>query len=368
MPKIILWEECNAVAANGDPTPSLANKIRTEGGALICAVANDFAAVARFTVELAWSAQSELPLGLCERVRLRAINLRDSIDDFLSQAAKDCDAVGILAPETDGLLEHRSRIIEEAGGRLLGPDSAWVRLAADKHQLCEFLRAADVPVPIGGIVPKSEEQFLEQLYQSQAVWPAIVVKPRAGAGGWGVRILTGEREMRDWHRETATGKMLDAWRWERYVPGMPASIAAIGMGSSATGQKHYQLCPPGEQMLIYGSRKDISYVGGRIPLGDELARRMCELARRALDCLPPFRGYVGLDLVLANSAAGFEDVVIEINPRWTTSYVGLRKLARTNLAEYQYAAVRGQPLPPLEFNPGKIEFDTNGNARIMNDR
>ena len=43
-------------------------------------------------------------------------------------------------------------------------------------------------------------------------------------------------------------------------------------------------------------------------------------------------GFVGVDLILGADAEGREDLAIEINPRLTTSYVGLRALLHGNLA------------------------------------
>jgi predicted ATP-grasp superfamily ATP-dependent carboligase len=57
------------------------------------------------------------------------------------------------------------------------------------------------------------------------------------------------------------------------------------------------------------------------------------------------------------------DVVIEINPRLTTSYVGLRALAFSNLAEHMLAAVRGEALKPIEWREEKVVFAADG--RLM---
>ena len=43
------------------------------------------------------------------------------------------------------------------------------------------------------------------------------------------------------------------------------------------------------------------------------------------------RGFVSLDLLLRERAC--DDTLIEINPRITTSYVGLRKMVEGNLAQ-----------------------------------
>ena len=68
---------------------------------------------------------------------------------------------------------------------------------------------------------------------------------------------------------------------------------------------------------------------------EPFATRACTLAEQALRTVPGLRGFVGVDLVLQNSVddqAGSQDVVIELNPRMTMSYIGLRALCRQNLA------------------------------------
>jgi hypothetical protein len=53
------------------------------------------------------------------------------------------------------------------------------------------------------------------------------------------------------------------------------------------------------------------------------------------------RGYVGVDLVLAHD----KPYVVDVNPRLTTSYAGLRRVAQFNIAEAMVNAVLNQKLP-----------------------
>ena len=101
-----------------------------------------------------------------------------------------------------------------------------------------------------------------------------------------------------------------------------------------------------------------------LPLEPALARRANELAARAVAALPnPLGlGYVGFDLVLGDAPNGQDDVVIEINPRLTTSYVGLRALARENLAAAMLDAACGRA-PRLSFADRQLEFDSDGTIR-----
>ena len=65
--------------------------------------------------------------------------------------------------------------------------------------------------------------------------------------------------------------------------------------------------------------------------------------------MPGLSGYVGVDVVLGNDG---RDWAIEINPRLTTSYVGLRALAGFNLAEAMLAVAR-VACSPRSCSPGR---------------
>jgi predicted ATP-grasp superfamily ATP-dependent carboligase len=91
--------------------------------------------------------------------------------------------------------------------------------------------------------------------------------------------------------------------------------------------------------------------------------RLHSLAARALAALDmPIVGYIGVDLVLGDSPGGEDDVVIEINPRLTTSYVGLSLAAmkmECNLGAAMLAVAQGKP-PDLMFSREPIEFYADG--------
>jgi predicted ATP-grasp superfamily ATP-dependent carboligase len=102
------------------------------------------------------------------------------------------------------------------------------------------------------------------------------------------------------------------------------------------------------------------YRGGRLPLNPELHAAAADLAGRAVEAVPGLRGYVGVDLLLLNHPPGRIGLVIEINPRLTTSYVGLRRLARFNVMRAMLAVLEGKPPGPLEYAPGPIAFRPDG--------
>ena len=143
------------------------------------------------------------------------------------------------------------------------------------------------------------------------------------------------------------------WRIEPYCPGIPASVAML------CGPHQSVALPPCEQRLSNDGR--FCYMGGRLPLAGQLAERATQLAHRAQQALPPANGYLGIDLVLGDNTA--EDFVIEVNPRLTTSYVGLRQLADVNLAEAMLRIARGEATE-IRFRPKEVTFDADGGIRV----
>ena len=94
----------------------------------------------------------------------------------------------------------------------------------------------------------------------------------------------------------------------------------------------------------------------------ELAERATPIATQALKSIPGALGYVGVDLVLGKASDGSEDVVIEINPRLTTSYVGLRAMTEDNLAGAMLRIAAGEKVS-LNFKRDPLEFSASGMVR-----
>src|SRR5205814_2207727 len=102
------------------------------------------------------------------------------------------------------------------------------------------------------------------------------------------------------------------------------------------------------------------YLGGSAPLAPSLASRAQRIACTAVQMIAGLHGYVGVDVVLGDAADGSADWVIEINPRLTTSYVGLRALARGNLAGVLLRVVSGGTLPELGWHEGTVAWSADG--------
>ncbi len=277
-------------------------------------------------------------LGVAAEV-VRQPDLKGERERFCRLAAA-CDFTLAIAPEFEDLLLHRTRWVSEAGGRSLGCDAEAVGLAGDKLALASHLNERGIPTPPCHLLPSLPPDL---------PFP-LVCKPRHGAGSLATSLVHGPGDLTAClaraRREGYEGEFLV----QPYVPGTAASVAfLIGPGQCVS-------LLPAAQVLSTDGR--FHYQGGRIPLGVDMANRAARLAERALASAPGLRGYVGVDLVLGEEAG--KDVVIEINPRLTTSYLGLRKLAHVNLAGLLLQLIQGRVVSQPQWRSATIRFDAGG--------
>jgi len=263
----------------------------------------------------------------------------------LAEFAAARDWTIVIAPEGSGALLDRCRQVEAAGGRLVGPGPTVVALASDKHATVEHLAAFGLPVPQGFPIEP------HQAVPARAVFPAVG-KPRWGAGSQGVRLLPDRQAAEAW-----LAGLVGPGRLERHCPGMAASVAVL-CGPAGV----FPLVPCAQRLSCDGQ---FTYHGGWLPLEPALADRATALAVRAVAALPEPTGYLGVDLVLGADPDGHDDAVIEINPRLTTSYVGLRAAAApgANLAAALLAVREGRQ-PRLSFLPVRVQFEPDGKCEL----
>lgn len=258
-------------------------------------------------------------------------------EDAFRKLAAAADWSLVIAPEFDGILAQRCHWVEEVGGRLLGPSRTAIEATADKLLLSRLWSSRGIPAP------SSERRY------------PLVCKPRFGAGSQATFLVHDEEELAGARRQAIREGWNGELMMQAFQPGRAASVAFVAGGGK-------RLALPAVEQRLSGEGR-FRYLGGRLPLPAALDCRACRLAERAADCVEGLHGWFGVDLVLGEEEDGSGDVAIEINPRLTTSYLGLRRQARFNLAEALLAAATGSPTPPWEWGNDVIVFDADDRIR-----
>ena len=332
--RIFLYECITGGGLLGDDEPVAASLLR-EGGAMIAALANDFSEVEGVTAVTMRDARFEDGESL--RGESHRIERIEHHNEVFRHLAATSDWTMLIAPEISGRLLDGCENVLAVGGRLLGPPTSVVEIASDKHRTAEHLRRAGLRVPEGRAIEPGD------LDVGTLPGPHVL-KPRDGAGSQGLRTLHAGQPTNDIRVQVPS-------RLERLIEGRPVSVSL--------------LCGPGGHLALPPCRQHLTgdgtfaYLGGSLPLDPDLACRAVRLAERAIATFPEVLGYVGVDLILTEEGG---DAVIEINPRLTTSYVGLRAATDDNLAAAMLRVAEGQT-PALCFRTEALEFTAGGQVR-----
>lgn len=249
-------------------------------------------------------------------------------DEAFAQTARNCEWTLVIAPEFDDLLASRCRTALAMGSRLLGPLPNAVDVTSDKLATARWWEQHGVPHPWTALLTSAD------LTRRAPPW---VVKPRWGAGSQAMHLV------HDVATVDSLASTRDDYLVQQYVPGQPASVSLL-IGPVQT----IALCPARQHLSGDGR---FQYLGGSLPMPADLAERATKLALRAVAGIEGLQGYVGVDLVL-----GDRDYVIEINPRITTSYLGLRQLSEANLADLMWKVVHGERIQTPAWRAGEVEF------------
>ncbi len=236
------------------------------------------------------------------------INAHDDVWQVWQDQIKAADAAWLIAPETDGLLHYLTQIATQEGKLVLGCGPVSIKITSEKMATCLALEEA-------GIATIPTYTF-ENWPRSHWIWLA---KPNDGAGCSDTAWFNNADDLQDWIEQN--DKQL-THVIQAYQPGDSASISCVMKN--------------GEARLLSCNTQMIEIINHMVSFKGSVINGMCEhwaqfevVANQIAKVFPDLAGYVGIDVIVDN-----DDIyVVEINPRLTTSYVGLREAIGVNPAE-----------------------------------
>ncbi|MDY6930488.1 MAG: ATP-grasp domain-containing protein [Halobacteriota archaeon] len=239
----------------------------------------------------------------------------DDFIEYIKRNSADCDCGLVIAP--DELLYGFTSILEESTVNL-GSSPASVKLCADKRLTSERLGEYGISTP--------------RVFESSPSKPVkkYVVKPTQGCASEGI-FITEDFLLRDGHLTT------------EFVEGDHLSVSII-VGDTTL--------PLTINKQIIEFSDGIEYIGGLVPCEVSAKEEIIDVAIRsavALGC----RGYVGVDIV-----SGDEFYVVDVNPRPTTSILGIMQVMEGEIADLIIRAKFGD-LPEVVETNGEFTFRLN---------
>ena len=305
----------------------LPRQLASEGEQMLSALVNDLFDVPQLQLTLLRDHRITSLINNRANVEWITIDSRQQFDRLWPKLLTRCDAVWPIAPENNHTLYQLCRMIEQADCQLINSGSEPVRLTSSKIATARLLQRHSIPVVPTSLLAELPLQ-IEQWHYSEAAWGDApphfdqcewVIKPDDGVGCEGSRIIRSQHAVESMAGQCGTG----LWIVQPLLAGEPLSLSLI--------------CNHGEAQLLSCNRQQIDIVNQQFQLNSckphlaspsdhTLHRR---IATQIAAALPTLSGYVGVDFI----ATGDGPVVLEINPRLTTSYAGLRKALGINPAQ-----------------------------------
>lgn len=284
--KVLIFEY---VTSGGFPAECVPESLANEGKMMVDALLRNFVAL--------------------QNTDVRVMERRDtlSIDVNFRQQIQDVDAVWVIAPEFDGILEKFCHYVEKAGKKLLTSPAHAVAIAANKFETFKKLTVAQIPT-----VPTTVFKQC-QSYDKTREW---IIKPIDGAGAENTFLMMSPE---NWQTLPHLEKQFII---QPHIDGEKISLSCIFNQGNAV-----LLCV---NLQIFDIQNGIfSLKTIRVNEREDKNGDYQTIATRVAQAFPDLWGYVGIDLIQTPQAC----FVLEINPRLTTSFAQIDATLGINVAK-----------------------------------
>lgn len=232
---------------------------------------------------------------------------------------KQADLVWIIAPECEDILLNLTRQSETANVPLIGVPSTIVDLAADKLKTSAWLVSLNINTPTTMSIDDWQAQQPD--IHPQQSWFA---KPIKGVGCEGIIALPDSQAVSRWLVNQPQKTLNDYFLQAEVQHSQAASFS--------------MLCHDGRGILLSCNRLVVESTNGAIVLKQIIVNGLADhwsmfqaLADRIAAQLPDLRAYLGVDVMFDEQTG--EISVLELNPRLSSSYVGLAEATGQNIAQ-----------------------------------
>ncbi len=227
---------------------------------------------------------------------------------YLHEVQDLYDAVWLIAPETEGILLAWCRFFSAQAKPLCTAAEVAVALCQDKLQTIQCLNQAGI-----ACVPT---QRYSTSVPAQGHW---VLKNNHSVGCDEVYLL---QSAQDWQTVSAQLKEGNDYIIQPYIVGQAMSLSCL----FADGKAYFICC--NEQHVQVEQRQFILHAC-TVHVQAERASAYQQLCAAIAAAMPDLFAYVGIDFMLTETG---ECLVLEINPRLTSSYAGIKAALGINVA------------------------------------
>lgn len=261
---------------------------------------------------------------------------KDAIKELRDIAEKEgIDYIFPIAPENE--LGGIVRSIRSNGIDCIASEPDAIEIAADKWKTHLNLKMLEIAAPK---TLRMEKDTLAGEIESNLEYP-LIIKNVDGVSCEGLYKAMNGGELED--ILNAIKKDKQKFIAQEFIEGVDASVSVFSDGGNSVAvslNRQYII------LSAYGSE----YNGGEVPFNHPQWKKALKDAESAVNAVSGIMGAVGVDLVISD-----KPYIIEINPRITTSMIGLELASGMNAGEWTLRSYLGE-LPTIPKFSKKIIF------------
>jgi len=270
-----------------------------------------------------------------EADQIVSVSSPNELSAKLKEHSSVADAVYVIAPESGQVLEKLVEVIEVSGGTSLNCEIDAIKRVSNKMTAYETLERIGLKVPETVLLDIHEKTENTKRLTKELGYP-LVFKPLDGVSCGGLSIVKDEGDIAGAVKKVARESMSKQFIAQKVIRGKAASACVI-----STGDKAVAVTLNRQFVTLSSPDVESRYYGGVVPLDHSLEKEALRATQRVVEGIGGLKGYVGVDIILSKEGT----VVMEVNPRLTTSYVGLRRVVNFNPAQAIVDAVTRRKLP-----------------------
>ena len=286
------------------------------------------------------------------------ILIDENIVDWLEGNAANFENAIFIAAEVDNALYNITNILEENNVKTYTSSAEACFKTSNKFETYNAL-PMEIPQPRSfkfkidpkGYWKRAIENLHEKWQSEDPLTPLkLIIKPLIGVDCEDIVIINDIDELSyDLEEIFPPGSRIIV---QEYVVGTDISVSLISDGKKAVP------ISLNEQYVTIENDKG-EYLGGKIPYESEYKDEAFEIATKAVESIEGIKGFVGVDLLINSDEKDIYSVyLLEINSRFTTPYVGLRKICNFNIGKCIIDLIDGKiTIDDLDTSlDGEVEF------------
>ncbi|MFX0023365.1 MAG: ATP-grasp domain-containing protein [Candidatus Hermodarchaeota archaeon] len=316
------------ISGGGFINSVIPNSLFCEGFGMLRSIIEDFSLL-DFEIYTMIDSRISFLSKLIKADHLKEIKKDDNFMKIFKELVRMSQYVFIIAPEFSNILYRLTKIVKDYDRIILSTNLKAIEYGTSKIISYNIFKTNKIKTPKTYRIPYKEKcldiEFI--LHKFNNFKKPIVIKPEDGVGAEDIHYFENETQILNFFRQFNLN--LEEKRnyiIQEFISGRDLSLSLIGSPNLYTNPLVLSI----NSQNIDIKNKEPEYLGGYTPLENykQLLNQISHSINKLNDL--NIEGYFGIDII---GNFDFSVAFIEINPRLTTSYIGLRKILDFNCAE-----------------------------------